>query len=188
MISVRIRMPQNYSCRMFLRYLSQVIQRRNREMSRVNFNTTWNEYKQGFGDVLGNYWLGNDAIHTLTTEYNNSLYIRMESTKKKSYEVQYSLFSISDETDGYRLSLGEKSGNIDDAFRAHSVVNHPFFTFDHDRRTCAAQCGSGWWYYSCAVVNLNAPFAGGHRDPVWHRVISKGTDLFFTEMMIKRNH
>ncbi|XP_062575184.1 angiopoietin-related protein 7-like, partial [Saccostrea cucullata] len=34
-----------------------VIQRRHRENRRVEFNTTWNEYKIGFGDARGNYWL-----------------------------------------------------------------------------------------------------------------------------------
>ncbi|XP_062585418.1 angiopoietin-related protein 7-like [Saccostrea cucullata] len=129
-----------------------VIQHRNRDNPLVNFNTTWDEYKRGFGDIKGNYWLGNNAIHKLTTTYNNSLYIRMESTGKKSYEMQYSSFSISDETDGYRLSLGEKSGNIADNFRlGHPVVNHTFSTFDHDRNRCAAKCGSGWWYYHCTL-------------------------------------
>ncbi|XP_062595346.1 angiopoietin-related protein 6-like [Saccostrea cucullata] len=166
-----------------------VIQHRNRDNPRVNFNTTWDEYKRGFGDVNGNYWIGNDAIRKLTTAYENSLYIRMESTKKKSYEVQYTLFSISNETDGYRLSLGQKSGNIADKFRSwHEVVNHPFSTFDHARNRCAAQCGSGWWYKNCALVNLNAPFAGGPRDPVWEGIISSGSDLFLSEMMIKRKH
>ncbi|XP_062585415.1 microfibril-associated glycoprotein 4-like [Saccostrea cucullata] len=165
-----------------------VIQRRNREMPRVNFNTTWNEYRQGFGDVPGNYWLGNDAIHKLTTEYNNSLYIRFESTKKNSYKVQYSLFSISNETDGYRLSLGQKSGNIVDQFRVHFVVNYPFSTFDNDRYTCAARSGSGWWYNHCTLVNLNAPFAGGHSNYVWSGIISQGSDLSFSEMLIKRKH
>lgn len=36
----------------------QVIQYRSRENARVNFNTTWDAYKNGFGDVHQNYWLG----------------------------------------------------------------------------------------------------------------------------------
>lgn len=36
----------------------QVIQYRSRENTRVNFNTTWDVYKNGFGDVHQNYWLG----------------------------------------------------------------------------------------------------------------------------------
>ncbi|XP_061165634.1 ficolin-1-A-like [Saccostrea echinata] len=111
---------------------------------------------------------GNDVIHKLTTKYNNSLYITMESTKNQSFEVQYSSFSISDVTDGYRLSLGKMSGNIADAFRSHQLVNYPFLTFDLDNiNRCAATRGSGWWYNNCNQINLNAPFFEDHIDPVW---------------------
>lgn len=39
-------------------FFLQVIQFRSRENARVNFNTTWDAYKNGFGDVHQNYWLG----------------------------------------------------------------------------------------------------------------------------------
>lgn len=37
----------------------QVIQSRARDNPSVDFNTTWQAYKDGFGDINGNYWLGN---------------------------------------------------------------------------------------------------------------------------------
>ncbi|XP_061165636.1 microfibril-associated glycoprotein 4-like [Saccostrea echinata] len=121
-----------------------VIQNRHRENPRVNFNTTWDKYKSGFGDVRGNYWLGNDVIHKLTTKSPNDLYIKMKSTSNQSYKVKYTSFSISDEADGYRLSLGNKSGRIDDAFKSYSILNEPFSTFDMDNNhKCGVLCGSG---------------------------------------------
>ncbi|XP_062569280.1 angiopoietin-related protein 7-like [Saccostrea cucullata] len=164
-----------------------VIQHRNRGYTAVNFNTTWNEYKRGFGNVGGNYWLGNDAIHRLTTKYNNSLYIRLRNTQNVSFEVQYSVFSISNETDGYRLSLGEKTGTIGDAFRSHLIISYPFYTFDNDNSCgCAFSRKSGWWYQCCNLVNLNAPFFEQHVDPVWNGYISSGNNLFLSQMLIRR--
>jgi len=30
------------------------------------FNRTWNSYREGFGDALGNYWIGNKHLHQMT--------------------------------------------------------------------------------------------------------------------------
>ncbi|XP_061195735.1 ficolin-1-like [Saccostrea echinata] len=164
------------------------IQFRSRDNPPVDFKATWDEYKKGFGDVQGNYWLGNDLIHQLTTVYNSSLYITMKKTDGHVYHAQYSSFSISNETDGYRLSLGKFSGNVlHDEFRDHTVVDKEFYTFDHDNAAkCSAQCGSGWWYQSCTTTNLNAPFSGIHRDSVWYNTIHNGGELMRSSMLIKR--
>lgn len=84
----------------------------------------------------------------------------------------YSSFSISNQTTDFRLSLGKYSGNKGDAFRSHEIIGHKFSTYDHDYNTCAKQCGSGWWYNRCTLVNLNAPFFENHHDPVWKNYIS----------------
>lgn len=164
-----------------------VIQYRSRLNKKVNFNTTWEAYKNGFGDAHSNYWLGNTIIHELTTKFQNSLYIKMRKLSERSINfAQYSTFSISNQTTDFRLSLGKYSGNKGDAFRSHGIIGHKFSTYDHDYNTCAKQCRSGWWYNSCTLVNLNAPFFDNHRDPVWNGYISKGTKCAMTEMLIRR--
>ena len=35
---------------------------------RTNFTTSWKDYKNGFGDLYGEFWMGNDFIHRITTE------------------------------------------------------------------------------------------------------------------------
>ena len=41
----------------------------------VSFEKSWDECAAGFGDVDGNYWLGLEAIHCLTTAQPMSLQI-----------------------------------------------------------------------------------------------------------------
>lgn len=43
-----------------------VIQRRTD--GSVDFYRDWNDYKAGFGDVEGEFWLGNDHIYQLTNQ------------------------------------------------------------------------------------------------------------------------
>jgi Fibrinogen beta and gamma chains, C-terminal globular domain len=37
------------------------------------FNKTWSEFKGGFDDTAGNFWLGNDRISQLTLSGCNQL-------------------------------------------------------------------------------------------------------------------
>ncbi|XP_041361556.1 veficolin-1-like [Gigantopelta aegis] len=32
----------------------------------VDFNRPWKDYKHGFGDLAGDFWLGNDFLHMFT--------------------------------------------------------------------------------------------------------------------------
>ncbi|XP_062573046.1 angiopoietin-4-like, partial [Saccostrea cucullata] len=133
-----------FQINVYIHLSSTVIQHRNRENPHVNFNATWGEYKRGFGDVRGNYWIGNDVINKVTTAFQNDLYIRIKSTNNQSLDVKYNLFSMSSEASGYMLSLGTTDGY--DAFRHFTnKIHHPFSTYDHDKEhRCGARCGSGW--------------------------------------------
>ena len=45
-----------------------VIQRRNASMGWVNFVRGWTDYKNGFGDLDGEFWIGLKQIHELTNQ------------------------------------------------------------------------------------------------------------------------
>jgi hypothetical protein len=47
-------------------YLAQVIQ--NRYEGAVNFYRDWMDYKFGFGNIGGEFWLGLEKIHLLTND------------------------------------------------------------------------------------------------------------------------
>ncbi|XP_033367495.1 angiopoietin-4-like [Parus major] len=69
-----------------------VIQRR--QDGSVDFNRTWNEYKEGFGDLHGEFWLGNDNIHRMTSQGDYSLRIDLEDWNNKHKHAFYQVFRV----------------------------------------------------------------------------------------------
>jgi len=124
------------------------------------FNRSWAEFKVGFGDPIGNYWLGNDLLHQLTAHYMYKLRFDLQSFSNSSwYYAEYSTFRVATEARKYRIHVAGYSGNAGrDAFRYH---NSRFFsTYDRDNDVnfggnCAVRDGGGFWLRACSVCNVN---------------------------------
>jgi hypothetical protein len=55
----------------------QVIQRRGDfGEPRTNFTAAWSDYKNGFGDLYGEFWFGNDFIHRISNEAQVNVFYR----------------------------------------------------------------------------------------------------------------
>ena len=76
----------------------------------VNFYRGWNDYKKGFGNLNGEFWLGLDKIHRLT-KTKSKLRVDLEDFNGNTAYAEYSYFAITDERSKYKLSLGTYSGN-----------------------------------------------------------------------------
>ena len=76
----------------------------------VDFYRGWQDYKHGFGNVNGEYWLGLDKILRLTTALQNELRIDMEDTSGNKKYAEYDFFAVTSEGQKYQLSLGTYSG------------------------------------------------------------------------------
>ena len=75
-----------------------------------NFYRGWKDYKNGFGDLNGNFWLGLDNIHRLTKSSKNVLRVDlMDFDYSKAY-AKYETFAVASESEGYKLSVGGFSG------------------------------------------------------------------------------
>ena len=81
--------------------LMQVFQRRTD--GSVDFYRTWAAYKIGFGLATGEYWLGNDNIHSLSTNQTLRLRIDMLTFGGASTFAEYEGFSMDDESTNYTL-------------------------------------------------------------------------------------
>uniref|UniRef100_A0A3B5BJ39 Angiopoietin-related protein 7-like n=1 Tax=Stegastes partitus TaxID=144197 RepID=A0A3B5BJ39_9TELE len=55
----------------------------------VNFDRSWRDYRDGFGDLHSEFWLGNDHIHDLSTQGDYSLRIDMEDWGNRRNSTQH---------------------------------------------------------------------------------------------------
>ena len=78
----------------------------------VDFYRDWAEYKRGFGSLTGEFWLGLDKIHRLTSSGNYKLRVDLEDFDGKSYYAEYVFFKVANERDDYRLSVNRFTGLI----------------------------------------------------------------------------
>lgn len=131
----------------------------------VNFNRTWAEFKNGFGDLGGEFWLGNDRIHLLTRAKDVVLRIEIEDIQGVHEYAKYDNFYVSNEFLKYRLSLGKYSGTAGNALTDNDYSHDQMFfsTWDRDNDkyltgNCGAYYGAGWWFSNCMSANLNGKY------------------------------
>ena len=169
----------------------------------VNFKRNWTEYKNGFGDLKGNFWLGLEKIHRLTNA-NHGTILRVDIRHKngKNGSATYGTFRVNNEKDKYRLTVGGYSGNATDSLTYH---NQMFFsTYDvSNNYDPSRHCGrafskldgiafskGGWWYKDCPISNLNGeyPVANGSTNLPnfidWYEFMKEHGNIVFSEMKI----
>ena len=83
-----------------------VFQRRTKQAVREDFYRTWQEYQEGFGDLEGEFWLGLDVLHQLTSSQPQELRIDLADYEGNKRYAKYGTFSVGNEDDKYRLSVG----------------------------------------------------------------------------------
>lgn len=141
------------------------------------FHKNWASYKNGFGDVEGEFWLGNDVIHLLSAQDENILRVNLEAFDGDVLNLTYSSFTVADENDNYKLRLGVTVGTpspASNSLRYHS--NHPFSTFDKKNdnfeQNCAATYKGGWWFNGCYFGFLTGEyFRPGEKRENWQGIL-----------------
>ncbi|XP_059179594.1 fibroleukin-like [Physella acuta] len=165
-----------------------VIQRR--VAGDVNFTRNWNDYKNGFGSLAGDYWLGNDWISKLTKTGYSELRFDMKY-KGKSYYAVYSNVTVGNEADLYRIKFTFKTGNVIDSFSNHYGMAFSTFDKDNDGYTeghCAQLWRSGWWFNMCHKVNTNGAWASkvSAEGINWEGLTQHTDSLEQVEMKLRR--
>ena len=133
----------------------------------VDFYRTWIEYKNGFGNLQGEFWLGNDNIHRLTKGGRMQLRFDLEDFDGRVAYAEYSTFSIENEDAQYKVhDIGSYSGTAGDSFLRGKGHLFRFTTKDKDYDTepsknCAQFYKGAWWYSNCHTSNLNGKYLKG---------------------------
>ena len=81
-----------------------------RQDGSVDFYRNWDDYKRGFGNLNGEFWLGLDKIHRLTVSGSYKLRVDLEDLQGSPAFAEYSSFAVTSERVKYKLSLGSYSG------------------------------------------------------------------------------
>ncbi|XP_046387723.1 protein scabrous [Ischnura elegans] len=129
-----------------------------------DFNRSWKEYQTGFGSPAGEFWIGNEALHRITSSNNcTSLRIDIIDIYGRAWYAEYSHFFVANSSDGYRLSVNGYSGDAGDALDYQNGMQFSAKDSDRDSSStdCAASYEGGWWFSHCQHANLNGRYGLG---------------------------
>ena len=88
----------------------------------VDFYLGWEDYRVGFGNLNGEFWLGNDNLHRLTANADMMLRVDLEDYDGVRKYAEYTTLSVADASDNYRLTIDGYQGTAGDSM---VVCNRP---------------------------------------------------------------
>ncbi|XP_039192439.1 tenascin-X-like isoform X4 [Crotalus tigris] len=154
----------------------------------TDFWRDWQNYALGFGNLTREFWLGNDALHQLTSSGDYELRVDLRARDESVYAT-YQSFRVDPPADYYRLHLGSYRGTAGDALSYHS--GSVFSTRDRDPNRviipCAISYRGAWWYRNCHYTNLNGLYANNrdHQGVNWFNWKGFEFSIPFTEMKLR---
>jgi len=127
----------------------------------VDFYRPWTDYKNGFGWVGKEHWLGLDKINRLSKTMPHKLRIDLTAFDGTHAHGTWRTFMVDDEAHKYTLTArGFRDHGIGNSLSYHS--GRPFSTYDRDNDAWANNCASyfhgAWWYGACHHSNLNGRY------------------------------
>jgi len=99
----------------------------------VSFNRPWADYKEGFGDKDGNFWLGLDHLHTITNTGTYKLRAELESWAGETKWAEYGLFRVAHESDTYKLAVVDYNSSSSAPDKMWMNTNKLFTTEDREQ-------------------------------------------------------
>ena len=156
-----------------------VVQRRRAPFD-LSFNRTWNDYKNGFGDVSGEFWLGLEKLYRITNQpYVKYSILDMKLTSGASYYYECNNFYIAGEKELYKIvSIGTATANT---ARYFLIVGHRFATRDKDVNLKCGANYNGFWYHSTMCTSY-LYVAFNKKTPIWYRITGS---VEYTEIKIR---
>ncbi|XP_050086521.1 ryncolin-1-like [Anopheles aquasalis] len=155
----------------------------------VDFYRNWTEYREGFGELENEFWLGLELVHQLTTARAHEIIFEIEDFSDNYGYARYNEFKIGSESEQYCLTIGKYSGTAGDAMGLHKGIK--FSTMDRDNDGdnghCAQKWASAWWYNGCSDADLNGPYGNvaDGKSMVWYNFKNDIRGMSYSRMMIR---
>ena len=169
----------------------------------VDFYRDWNAYKNGFGDIYGEYWLGNDFVHKYTNSHSTEMLSEATAFDGVRAAIMLKGFTLGDEAlSQYTLNFDNcivlTNGTDNKVCYDWEVSNTvKFSTYDMDNDNSQKNCvnkfnGGAWWHNLCFDVNFNGryssvPEVNMAENIHWVNFRGLLESLKATKMMIRRS-
>jgi len=117
-----------------------------------NWRLSWADYKNGFGSIEDNFWLGLDKMHLFTSSQPYRLRVELQQeTTGLWYSAEFSTFTVGDEASTYRLNVDGCNGDAGSGMLIQVNSGWGFTTWDRDNdgnpnSNCASDYDGGWWH------------------------------------------
>ncbi|XP_071342145.1 angiopoietin-related protein 4-like [Trachinotus anak] len=180
--------PFNVFCEMTSEGGWTIIQKR--QDGSQNFNQLWESYKQGFGRLNGEFWLGLENIHSLSKQGQYVLQVELSDQEGEQHTASYR-FQLDGEEKKFALHLGqETSSGAEEEIWTTGASGLPFSTADSDNDltadiNCAELLSGGWWFSGCGQSNLNGRYP--RRPSLLRRKQSRRQAMFWTSTKGQNN-
>ncbi|XP_058120284.1 microfibril-associated glycoprotein 4-like [Anopheles ziemanni] len=157
----------------------------------VDFYRNWTEYRNGFGELEGEFWLGLEKMHQMTRDKPHELIVELQDFHGNYAYARFGLFEIGSEAEMFMLKRLEIYSGI----AGHSLqvsLDQRFSTFDRDNdqdnNNCAEDRQGAWWYLWCGYANLNGlyKYAADDRSAMsWYHFKHDWRGMSYSRMMIR---
>ncbi|XP_028392974.1 uncharacterized protein LOC114517441 isoform X2 [Dendronephthya gigantea] len=118
----------------------------------LNMTQSWNMYRDGYGNVSTEFWIGNKYLSELTNHTAYEIMFLFKSTIGSTLKkTKCDAFKILPEEENYRLQLGTCEGPDTEVLRYSNGTE--FSTWDKDNGlgllSCTSRKMTGWWFGNC---------------------------------------
>ena len=169
-----------------------------RQDGSVDFYLNWTDYKNGFGNLEGEHWLGLENMYLLTHQSSDPPQLRVDLAdwEGNTAFAKYDQFSVGDEASNYTLSVSgyQSASTAGNSFRSHT--GQRFSTPDRDNDISGTHCAvlnhGPWWHWNCFYSLLTGKYytSGGPWNTVprgitWYHWKMSYYSLRVAEMKIR---
>ncbi|XP_058127879.1 fibrinogen-like protein A [Anopheles ziemanni] len=156
----------------------------------VDFYRTWDEYRDGFGTIDGEFWLGLKYLHQLTSTRKHELMVEVKDYDGNYGYAKYDHFEIGSEAEKFVLKIGNYSGTVGDSMAWNQGMKFTTKDSDNDNDSsvqCAEARNGAWWYNGCGNANLNGPYGNlsSQKAMYWWHFKNDQRGMAYSRMMLR---